>query len=684
MTGAERLMELLPAVHRLRDVEQGGVLEALLAVVDEQLRVVEDDVAQLYDDWFVETCAEWVVPYLGDLVGADPGSGRRAVGDAIGTRRRKGTRALLEELAADVAGWPARAVAFQELLALAQHVNHLHAHRGRTLDLRDGAALDRLGGPFDRAAHTVSVGRLGSRRRRTRYGIPDVGLFVWRLRPQSRTGADAFCVDPAPNRYTFSCLGNDAALLTRPLSEPGPEHVADDLSVPSPVRRRQLADRVADFYGPGKSLAIYAGEPGTLVPLAMIVAADLADWTYEPSDGRVAVDPERGRIAFDPDDDATGQGVWVSFREGFSADIGGGEYLRPLTPLDGRARYVVRAAGGDGAQRTIGKALRAWRDDQQAGRAGARALIEVDDSRVYGSGWRPEIRLRPGEDLEVRAAQGRRPVLLLGNERVNRLDALEVRAEREDGADAPPPRITFDGLVIGGRAVRVIGELSCVTFRHCTLVPGWTLDCDCEPVVDEPSVVLEGRPGSVLVQWSILGGIRVIADEVRSDPIPIALYDSILDATRPDGSALRGRDRRLAHVALTIARCTVFGEIGVHAVTLAENAIFADPLRVARRQLGCLCFCFVADGSRTPARSSCVPDAAHPGLRPAFDSRRYGTPDYARLAPECPAAIARGADDEGEQGAFHDLHVPRRADALTAALNELTPAGASAGILYAT
>ena len=68
-TPRERLYELLPAVYRIRDAEQGGPLEQYLSVLAEQLAVLEEDVEQLYDDLFIETCSEWVVPYIGDLVG---------------------------------------------------------------------------------------------------------------------------------------------------------------------------------------------------------------------------------------------------------------------------------------------------------------------------------------------------------------------------------------------------------------------------------------------------------------------------------------------------------------------------------------------------------------------------------------------------------------------------------------
>ena len=65
---AERLIRLLPAVYGIRDGDDGP-LRDLLGVVADQLVVLEDNLEQLYDDQFVETCAPWVLPYIGDLLG---------------------------------------------------------------------------------------------------------------------------------------------------------------------------------------------------------------------------------------------------------------------------------------------------------------------------------------------------------------------------------------------------------------------------------------------------------------------------------------------------------------------------------------------------------------------------------------------------------------------------------------
>ena len=127
----------------------------------------------------------------------------------------------------------------------------------------------------------------------------------------------------------------------------------------------------------------------------------------------------------------------------------------------------------------------------------------------------------------------------------------------------------------------------------------------------------------------------------------------------------------------------------MHAVELAENSLFGSPLRVARRQIGCVRYCYVPPGSRTPQRYECQPphDAQEnppPRLAPSFDSVRYGEPAYLRLSDMCADEIRRGADDESEIGVYHDLYQPQRTVNLRTRLDEYTPAGMAAGIIFAS
>ncbi|MCX5086176.1 MULTISPECIES: hypothetical protein [Streptomyces] len=699
------LAALLPRWHLLRDAEEGEPLRALLAVVAEQLDRVRDGVEQGYDDLFVETAAPWVLPYLGDLVGYRtlPGyervltaglheGGRAALAEAVApradvaatvaARRRKGTLHLLEEISEQVAGLPARAVELSRLVAHSQSVKLYRdaaAERGRLLDLRDGSALALAGGPFDTTARTVDIRRANSSRKQGGWTPAGVALFVWRLKAYALTSSPAYCIDRARNLYTFSILGNDSPLVTEPVPEPSPTHIATVDNVPAFITRRLLHDRLLDYYGPGKSFVIRRDGEDKPVPPSDIVVADLSDWRYRPKRGQIAVDPELGRIAFGARS-APRQGVWVDYHYASGADMGGGEYERP-DRVDRPDAAFYRVGPGQ-PYRQIMDAYRAWRHDRRAERTGPDGIIEITHSGAYQE--QLDFDLDPGDRLELRAAEGTRPVMRLLDWYSNRPDALNIRAVADDCAPHERPRIVLDGLLVAGRGINVTGPMGAVVVRHTTLVPGWSLEPECEPhSPDEPSIVLERTTACLQVEHSVLGTIEVIGDEVGEDPLDIHLRDSILDATGHDREALSAPDCRLAHAVLHAHRTTVIGEVHTHAVEIAENSVFTGKLQVARRGTGCLRYSYVPTGSRTPRRHRCQPDLT-PGVRPLFAAVRYGTPWYGQLADGCPEELRRGADDGAETGAFHDLYRPQREDGLRARLAEYTPAGTDAGIFFVT
>ena len=750
----DRLFNLLPAIYRMRDEDLGFPLRAWLRVIAAQVNVVEDDIARLYDNWFIETCDDWVVPYIGDLVGWKlvqeaglPGSSaadqarnrtlipRREIANIIRYRRRKGSLALLELLAASVAGWPARAVEFSRRVLESQSLNHLALERGRTLDLRRSAVIDCLGGPFDCTSRTADVRRTNSRHSIGLYNLAGVGLYVWRLQSFPLTFAPADCIENVdPHCFSFSVLGNDAPLFTRPEAQADPTAIAGERNVPGAIRRWELDARCrthgrvrpcasAQYYGEGKSFAIWrmvpqrepaGARPGRpkyvpqLVPRESIVVADLSSWdSYVPRRGTVAVDPELGRMLF-PEDERPNHGVWVSYHYGFSAAIGGGPYERPLLqPATEAFAYFRVEKGGD--LETITAALHAWRGMPKAP---ARAIIEIADNAVYTE--RLRIELRKDEQLQIRAANGFRPVIRLLDFRVEGQDMLVVQGE-------PGSRFALDGIVVAGRNVELGGELSEASIRHCTLVPGWALQCDCEPRRPaEPSLDIIAPRICVEIAHSIVGRIQVRPDVpppdhdendeaarkaaqaarcagvgpgVRLDPIAITISDSIVDATSETREAIGAPGCPVAHARLTILRCTIFGRVEAHSIELGEDSIFAGRVFVARRQTGCLRFCSVTPGARTPRRYRCLPDLVdgdpatreqeRARVRPVFRSTRYGSPDYARLSDASAPELLAGAHDESEMGVFHDLYQPQRLANLRARLEEFVPAAADAGVLFA-
>lgn len=717
----DRLYELLPGFYRQRDAEFSETLRALLRVIAEQVNVVEDDITQLYENWFIETCEDWTVPYIVDLLGFRavnesglPGSPDTAEGQArnrilvprhevaniIRYRRRRGTLAVLELLARDVAGWPARAVEFYKLLSRTQNVSYLRMDRGLSVNVRDGDALDRLGGPFEAVAHNVDVRRINSSISQGRFNIPSVGLFVWRLREYSITKAPAYFIERRHRnrnrmRFTFNVLTSNTHLYTVPFREPEPTHIAGEMNVPAPIRRRAFEERKEDYYGPGKSLTVWVGDLDHPVPVERIIAADLSDWAYSPTGEDVAVDPKLGRLALANDREETS--VWVSYHYAFSADVGGGEYRRELRPPLGRKVYQVsqQRPGNQEYFETIIEALNAWYLEREKH---PQAIIEIDDSGAYSEPL-TKIPLRAGERLEIRARNGARPMLRLFDIRTSAGDAIVVSGPAKEEEGKLPPQFTLDGILISGRGLQFSGILSRVTIRHCTLVPGWTLSHDCEPENEvDPSLYLINTTAQVFIDHSIVGSIFVDQNEVMSDPLRINISDSIVDATRLDIVAIGvgGPSRKVAHALLNIVRTTVLGETDTHAIELAENSIFMGRVRVARRQIGCMRFCYVPSNSRTPQRYHCQPDGVLTGLknsadkelaevrvRPRFNSVRYGNPTYCQLANACAVEIKRGADDESEMGVFHDLFQPQRESNLRTRLDEFTPAGVNAGIILA-
>ncbi len=718
----DRLYALLPAIHRMRDADQGYALKALLRVVAEQVNLVEDDIAQLYENWFIETAEDWAVPYIGDLVGyvpvADAGlpadsAGcenprvlvpRREIANLIRYRRRKGTLSVLELLANDVAGWPARAVEFFKRLGWAQNLDHLHLRRHHLADLRNMDALDLLDGPFDSVTHSADIRRVESSRTRGRYNIPNVGVFIWRLNSYAMTETPAYCEEESgPQCFTFSVLGQDAPLFVNPQPQADPVDIAGEMNLPARIRRLAFEERPGDYYGPGLSFTIWAeGWAGFVsdqpVPVSMLLPADLSDWTYVPPPKRIAVDPVLGRIAFPPNQ-LPKKGVRVSYRYGFPADMGGGEYARTI--LDPPTAYTLYRVGEQEKFKRIADALKQWKLDKPKN-----AVIEIAASDVYVE--QLNIVVDDNQTLQLRAANRTRPVLRMIDWQTDQPDAMTI-------ALGVGSRLTLDGLLITGRPVQVQGlrtgaDLSAIcpaeiVIRHCTLVPGWGVGCDCDPKRPaEPSLELSNVRARVRIEHSIVGSIQVLEEVAKLDPIPLDISDSILDATDPARQAIGAPGATWAHVVLSMRRCTVFGIVDVHSMLLGENSIFNSCVNVARRQLGCMRYCYVSTGCRTPRRHACQPDGVIAAVkasvndpvkqaseianeklrvRPQFNAVRYGKPDYAQLAGTCAIEITRGADDESEMGVYHDLFQPQREANLKARLEEYTPAGMDVGVFFA-
>ncbi len=131
------LYERLPEIYRIKDEEQQppGQLKSYLALVEEVFGAIHENIESLYHDLFIETCDDWVIPYIGDLLGTshlkgDPWTLRADVADTIALRRRKGTLGAIELLTYILTKWGVHCVELRENLVWNQHLNHQRPDEG--------------------------------------------------------------------------------------------------------------------------------------------------------------------------------------------------------------------------------------------------------------------------------------------------------------------------------------------------------------------------------------------------------------------------------------------------------------------------------------------------------------------------------------------------------------------------
>jgi hypothetical protein len=676
---ADQLFALLPAVYRTRDAENGGQLQALFGVLASQAAIVEDNIQQLYDDQFIETCAPWVVPYIGDLLGYDSVydvagasvSGRAEVANTIGYRRRKGTQAALEQVCSDISGRAAVVVEeFRNLITTAS-MRHVEPSHVATVDLRNGRALWSLGTAFDAENYTIDVRRIAPRVRDAvrpdpapldialhgpgRFNIPDLAIHLWRWQSWQVTGP-AFVV--GGGRYRFSSLGTDMPLFTDPpsLSEFTSLTSSD---VIRPIGRCELLD----FYGTAVELVA----DGVPVPASQIYAANLADraggsWCTVPS-GQIAVDPELGRIQY-ASDVALPQALDVSYSYGFPAPIGGGgagydrtASIAQLAPPDPPFFAIVGTANYP----TIEQAVSAW-NQQGPGSAGIIVVPGYESLSIdlTGAG---AIQLPAGSTLAIAAgapdpAGGPRDVTW-NDARPTLTGNIEITGAPGTADDAAPGALVVSGLWVAGQ-LTAAGEAIAIDVADCTFVPGVELLPDGAPLSPgEPSITISAYGSTLVVNRGIVGPI--LADPSGTTRI----CNSIVDATSPMYVAYADTDLASAGADLQVEGSTIVGKVHTRTIALASNTIFnaqlsaADPWTAAvwasRRQAGCVRFCWLPVGSITPSCYNCLPPSgatSDNGLAPSFVTLRYGDPAYALLSGDCPLAIWNGSDTGSQIGAY--------------------------------
>jgi hypothetical protein len=299
----ELIYQLLPQLYRSRDSQ--GELKKFVEMFGHELARLRANIDQLQQDFFIDSCQEWVIPYIGDLVGTtvlfNEGARNRAdVKNTIRWRREKGTLAGLEDIAAQIGDWGALAAEMFQELIWSQNLNHLRPRAHWTVNLSDASSVAKIGTPMDQSCRVVDIrpidGVMGA------YQISNVGFWLWMMASQPVAGIDPSQEDA--RRYYFSPLKRDQILYAggdKPAScaaETDPSNPAD-ICLPHandlPIRGRDFHDHPDPYWGTDAGFGIY--EDGILL---CEPAPDVINASVEPSIDFAQLAQVRGMVVTDP------------------------------------------------------------------------------------------------------------------------------------------------------------------------------------------------------------------------------------------------------------------------------------------------------------------------------------------------------------------------------------------------
>lgn len=692
---ADRLYHLLPQIYRRRDAEQGHPLRALLGVIESEFARLETDIGAAYDDWFIETCNSWVIPYLADLVGITdltdlepPYFGqRRRVANHIAYQRRKGRLSVLAHIARDVSDWPAFAVESARLVAQTMAPGDDLEAAGRTFNVQAASAA-LVNTPFDDSARTLHVSGLHGRTDRSPDGIAAlraIALYLWRLRSyplhRAQAGVQRRITRGRRTRhFSFDPLGRDRPLFIYPEAIAALEEPLRPIHFPHPLTRGLLVADLAqingaatsELVGPARSLAIWLNDayirPDEMV-CGELNGRNTAGWLalLKRQKKTVVVDPENGRLLF------AGRhphgSVAVRYAYGSMSDVGSSSAGRLLSDSPHLIQVTRDAAAydDDDVVGSLAGALARWREicDAAGDEAAPRGTVRILDSAIYTEPLLT-IPLPNGSRLTLETVSGERPTIICEGLMVTHRAAVGLDYSTGE-TEIFNQALTLSGILLDGSlavASTDVGALS-VTLTHCTLTGSLTVEADAP-----------GQQAEVVVAGSVVGGVTLRGRNAR-----LHVRDSILDPG-PDtkGPALQtGRGART-----TVERSTLFGDAILSHLTKLADSLVIGTLDVASRGDDDypVQHSYFRTTNLPPAvcRRCVSGDDEHP----LFTSRRPVDPGYAQLAAACPRSIREGGHNGSEMGVSSNLDSFRREQNLQRMRDEYLPLGHALGIFYAT
>lgn len=547
---SDRLWNLLPPIYRLMD--QGptpgapGPLQELVNRIGAQAAELRRNTDRLWENQSIETCDDWVIPYIGDLVATrlvsclDAAAQRIDVAKTIYYRRRAGTVGVLEELAADIASRDARVVEFFRRMGRTRHQfdpplsyqieNPLTGpigFTGNTLqitegligaysstpaggfaDLRNTYAASNTGSAFDEYFYTADL-RAGGQTL-GHFNIRNLGVFIWWLRAFPISAATPVLSKSPTPCLTFDPTGREIPLFAASQrvgqqSQWGEHWVSpDEWELPVAIRETLWATAPQNLWSTGfspqsLSVGMIAGGAGAALPLAQL-----------------KIHPERGIFSFLlPGSNKPGPApvgtLAVCYNFGLLGEIGAGAFdtsiLSPLpTPLP---PTTVNITGGPSTNL-----------DNSFAPLTAAGTALFDDSLTY-AGPTKTLNVPEGATIALAALDGQRPVLRWNDTNPQQ---WEIHGDAKSGSSTPT-QLIIQGLLLQGADIHLTGSFDSVYLRMTTVDPGTIFVAT--PGVKPPSPppfygsAIDGmplRPSVIYIQGSVTNLVleRSITGPIRS------------------------------------------------------------------------------------------------------------------------------------------------------------------------
>jgi hypothetical protein len=719
---ADKLWNLLPAVYRSLDTDNfnsNGPLREMVNRIGVQAAILRRSIDRMWEDQSIETCDDWLIPYIGDLVATNLVANLNAraqrldVANTINYRRRKGTLGLLEELSFNITGWNARVIEFFRRLGRTRHgldpqigqsltagdnVDVLQRAEGLvgsltrttiggTANLRNVYGASKVGTAFDEFSHTADFrfgqGMVGW------HNIPRLGVFLWRLKsygvPQTTPVGVAGCV----NWFTFDPTGRDVPLFAaaRESDQYGNNWV-------SPAEE-QLPDPISQTLYNANITAAPADVTVKLYPNSLAVwptPVPQSDTDCVP-DTEVTVRPECGRFMYggSPPLGSPPNGLWTTYYYGFSSEIGAGPYDR---------RLVRQTLSTPTSQRTVNGGSDALTAASVIPSAGT---LTINDSLTYNGAT--TVSVNAGKALTICAANEQRPLIRLPASQPGAANTWVIT-----GAEGSS--LVLDGLFISGGDVVIRGTFDSITITCCTFDPGTAAASAASSPPGDFALSADGRPlaptrlwidasvETLMIGYSIAGPIQTrnggriqtlcISNSILQ-AIPGSAAEALQSPLSPPESAADAA-LLLDDGDVCLSRCTVLGQVIVHRLNVSES-ILGDLATVDDTQHGCVRFTAWAQGSVLPSKYESVQISAQAAI---FTSTDFGQPGYCQLlatadleiAPDPTVAtrntISAGSQDGSEMGAFAREQNPVKERGLLIKFQEYMPAGLVPVIVYVT